>query len=72
MNISDSALYYPQQLNLPNNEDNGGYNGFKFLMIGSTYAKMGNDTLGLKYYRLSIQALSKSNNYKDFATAIMA
>ena len=67
MNISDSALYYLQQVNLPNNED--GYNGFKFLMIGLTYAKMGNDTLALKYYRLSIEALSKSNNYKDFATA---
>ena len=67
MNISDSALYYLQQVNLPNSE--GGYNGFKFLMIGSTYAKMGNDTLALKYYRLSIEALSKSNNYKGFAAA---
>ena len=69
MNIADSALYYLNKLNLPDNADNEGYIGFKFLMIGRTYAKIESNALALKYYKLSIEALSKSNNYKDFATA---
>ncbi len=68
MNIPDSAFYYLHQVNLPDNADNAGFNGFKFLMIGRTYAKMDNDTLALKHYKLSIEALSKSNNTKDFVS----
>jgi signal transduction histidine kinase len=63
MNISDSALYYLHQVNLP--DAYSGYNGFKFLMIGRTYAKMGNDELALKYYKLSMQTLWKTPNHKD-------
>ena len=65
MNIPDSALYYLHQVKLPDNPDNDGFIGFNFLMIGRTYAKMGNDALALKYYKLSIEALSKSNDIKD-------
>ena len=65
MNILDSALYYLHQVNLPDNPNNDGFRGFNFLMIGRTYAKMGNDALALKYYKLSIEALAESNNTKD-------
>ena len=68
MNLPDSALHYLQQLNFPDNDAYYGYTGFKFLMIGLTYAKLGNDTLALKNYGLSIESLSKSNNTKDLAT----
>jgi len=68
MNKSDSALYYLQRVNLPS-DANSGYTGFKFLMIGRTYAKMGNDALALKYYMSSINSLAGTNNYKDVAIA---
>ena len=70
MNISDSALYYLNQVNLPHQvnlpDAYSGYNGFKFLMIGRSYAEMGNDTFALKYYQLSMQTLSTTQNHKDF------
>jgi len=68
MNIPDSALYYLHLVNLPDNANNSGFIGFNFLMIGRTYAKMGNDALALKYYKLSTEALSKSNDTKDIVS----
>jgi tetratricopeptide (TPR) repeat protein len=65
LNKPDSAIYYLQQVNLP---DEAGYTGFKFLMIGKAYAKAGKDSLALKYFNLSTELLPHSNNYKDFAS----
>ncbi|HYJ64792.1 MAG TPA: histidine kinase dimerization/phospho-acceptor domain-containing protein, partial [Parafilimonas sp.] len=65
LNKPDSAIYYLQQVNIPNE---AGYTGFKFLMIGKAYAKAGQDALALKYFNLSTELLPHSNNYKDFAS----
>jgi two-component system NtrC family sensor kinase len=66
MDELDSALYYLQRVNF---DDNSGYAGFKFLMMGRAYAKMGNNALASKYYTLCIKALAGTNNYKDVANA---
>jgi len=63
----DSALYYLQRVNL-SEDANAGYTGFKFLMIGRTYTKMGDAIIALRYYKSSIDALAGTNNYKDAAT----
>src|SRR5215203_2083711 len=68
MGKSDSALSYLQRVKLPKNI-NVGYTGFKYLMMGLAYAKKGNDTLALEYYKNCITALVGTNNYKDAATA---
>ncbi len=65
LNKPDSAIYYLQQVNFQNEP---GYTGFKFLMIGKAYAKAGKDSLALKYFNLSTELLPNSNNYKDFAS----
>lgn len=60
MNKLDSALFYLQQ------GDSGGYN---FLLLGHTYAKMGNKILALEFFKKAITKLSELNNFKDMADA---
>jgi len=60
MSKLDSALFYLHH------GDSGEYN---LLMLGNSYAKMGNNSLALSYYKKAIPRLAGSNNFKDLTDA---
>jgi len=60
MNMLDSALFYLQH------GDSTGYNS---VMLGHTYAKMGNKVAALDFYNRSLTNLNRQNNLKDVADA---
>jgi tetratricopeptide (TPR) repeat protein len=58
MNRPDSALFYLEHAEL---------NGYTFLLLGHSYAKLKNSELALEFYNKSMQQLQLENNFKDLA-----
>jgi signal transduction histidine kinase len=64
----DSALRYLNK-SLTYTSDGAGYDGWIYLMLGQTWAKLENEDLARENYQKSINTLLPSDNQKDLAGA---